>query len=123
MSNETKIIMPTKTIDKDKLTEEEKTALLSDAFRMEQDHATLEPASNVVAVLDEEDRAKLESPNPVLTSVPLVRGKMRGEAQGMTPRLPLAAHATTIGEDASLDDVPPMKRAQVLAERAKTGGK
>jgi hypothetical protein len=117
----TEIIMPTKDIDKDKLTEDEKTALLSYAFRPREQH--LPPAMNApVEPLSEEDRRLLTPPggNPEVTSLPLIRGKV---TPGMKPHLPLEAHAATVGVDASLDDVPPMRRAQVLAERAKAAGK
>jgi hypothetical protein len=127
MGEETKIIMPTKNIDKEKLTEEEKTALLSSAFKMEDHHSELPMAVDHVVEPFADVDAKLLNPirpgnGPEVTSAPLVRGKMLGEAQGMKPRRPLEAHAAALTDDASLDNVPPMLRAKVLAERKKAAG-
>lgn len=123
MGEETKIIMPTQTLDKEKLTEDEKDALLSDEFRMGQDHAQLEMAKDGIPedhFKGDEHMLKPPGEGPEITSAPLVRGKMLGEAQGMKARLPLETRAAAVTEDSSLDDVPPMKRAQIIASRPYT---
>jgi hypothetical protein len=107
--------------DKKELTPEEKEKALTDAFNLDKYASSPIPRAvdRIIEPFDDEDQAKLTTGQPELNEALVVRGKMLGPQQGMKPRQPLEKHAAPIGADASLDDVPPMLRAKVLADRAK----